>query len=55
MCDEFRVDPDDVRVWDFLNGDKYVDLEETPLWTLEACNLFNGNDILLDEDGADRP
>lgn len=53
MCDEFGLDPDEVRVWDFLNGDKYVDLEETPLWTLEACNLFNGNDILLDE--ADRP
>ncbi|CAE8609265.1 unnamed protein product [Polarella glacialis] len=49
LCDELGLDEDKVRLWDFFNRKRYESLDGFLGQTLEACRLFEGNPILLEE------
>lgn len=52
-CEEMSLDADKVRIWDYFNKRKYANLEDSITKSLDDCRIYDANDILLEEQGAD--
>lgn len=49
LCEELCLDLSRVRIWDYFDNKKYTNLEVCSAQTLDACRIYSGNAILLEE------
>eukprot|EP00929_Paragymnodinium_shiwhaense_P013945 TRINITY_DN121797_c0_g1_i1.p1 TRINITY_DN121797_c0_g1~~TRINITY_DN121797_c0_g1_i1.p1 ORF type:complete len:984 (+),score=216.28 TRINITY_DN121797_c0_g1_i1:101-2953(+) len=52
-CEEFGIDVEKARMWDYFNQTKYANLETSLHKTLTDCRIFEDNYILLEVQNAD--
>eukprot|EP00930_Biecheleria_cincta_P019418 TRINITY_DN14824_c0_g1_i1.p1 TRINITY_DN14824_c0_g1~~TRINITY_DN14824_c0_g1_i1.p1 ORF type:complete len:963 (-),score=169.05 TRINITY_DN14824_c0_g1_i1:32-2920(-) len=52
-CEEFGLEPNKVRVWDYFGKRKTANLENEPNKSLDDCRIFDNNDMLLELQLAD--
>lgn len=53
MCAEMGLEVAKVRIWDYFNQKKYLNLEGSHSKSLDSCRIYAGNAILMEEAGAD--
>lgn len=53
MCAEMGLEVEKVRIWDYFNEKKYLNLEGSHSKSLDSCRIYAGNAILLEEANAD--